>query len=302
MALEQAQQQLSASATIGYESRPLNLFYGITQAGRALSAASKDLGYRNAPNERQLWLGTQHGLQFPTTLDSALGLFKTSVTMQPNAKDSFSRLSYALGSPLDAGDIEFGALIAQLPEVSYEFRKLGPWPTQLSPMSLNYLSSEPPYLIDSLETPGLRDPDNASEAEIRDWIDQYPALRPLEIPLTDEGRVMRSRSSGYISLRIPDASLLTSQPSSHLVAAKLYRRHQILFPASGSSDEALHPLLTWWLVLYSLSMLARYSPSDWMEALDIKSSPIASILEHIMDSALDCVPDLISEALDHLNE
>lgn len=55
-------------------------------------------------------------------------------------------------------------------------------------------------------------------------------------------------------------------------------------------------------MLYSLSMLARYSPSDWMEALDIQTSPIASILEHVMDSALDSVPDLISEALDHLNE
>ena len=30
-ALEQSQQQISAAATVGYESRPLNLFYGLSQ-------------------------------------------------------------------------------------------------------------------------------------------------------------------------------------------------------------------------------------------------------------------------------
>src|SRR6478736_2639692 len=39
-ALEQAQQQISAAASIGYESMPLNLFYGLSQAGRAIAAAA----------------------------------------------------------------------------------------------------------------------------------------------------------------------------------------------------------------------------------------------------------------------
>jgi hypothetical protein len=34
-ALEQAEQQFLAAAAIGVQSRPLNLFYGLSQAGRA---------------------------------------------------------------------------------------------------------------------------------------------------------------------------------------------------------------------------------------------------------------------------
>lgn len=143
MALDQAQQQLSASAAIGYESRPLNLFYGITQAGRALSAASKDLGYFNAPPERRTWLGTQHGLQFPTTLSSELGLFKTL---------------------------------------------------------------------------------------------------------------------GYISLQVPDASLLTPRPSSHLVAAKLYRRHQIIGSAPGLVDVLTVRIRSRWKDVYRGKALSERVP------------------------------------------
>jgi YaaC-like Protein len=38
-ALEQAEQLFRRAASLGYASRPLNLFYGLSQAGRALSAA-----------------------------------------------------------------------------------------------------------------------------------------------------------------------------------------------------------------------------------------------------------------------
>lgn len=42
-ALEQAEQQMRAAASIGYDSRALNLFYGLSQGGRALAAAAPGL-------------------------------------------------------------------------------------------------------------------------------------------------------------------------------------------------------------------------------------------------------------------
>jgi YaaC-like Protein len=34
-----------------------------------------------------------------------------------------------------------------------------------------------------------------------------------------------------------------------------------LFPAAGTAGGSLHPLMSWWAVLYTLPMLARYQPS-----------------------------------------
>src|SRR5699024_6922023 len=42
-ALEQSEQQLRAAANVDYDSRSLNLFYGLSQAGRALAAAATTL-------------------------------------------------------------------------------------------------------------------------------------------------------------------------------------------------------------------------------------------------------------------
>lgn len=55
MSLEQAQQQFRAASAIGYESRPLNLYYGIAQAGRALAAASATLGGHHKSTAQQVW-------------------------------------------------------------------------------------------------------------------------------------------------------------------------------------------------------------------------------------------------------
>ena len=50
--------------------------------------------------------------------------------------------------------------------------------------------------------------------------------------------------------------------------------------------------MAWWLVLYALSMLARYAPSKWTEALSISESPIASRIEFLLDAAVEAVPEL----------
>lgn len=50
--------------------------------------------------------------------------------------------------------------------------------------------------------------------------------------------------------------------------------------------------------LYSFSMLARYQPRKWSEALDVDKSKSAAALEYAMDIALEVVPHLVPEGLD----
>jgi hypothetical protein len=68
---------------------------------------------------------------------------------------------------------------------------------------------------------------------------------------------------------------------------------QWIFPTVGGNSSPLHPLITWWAILFGLSMLARYEPSSWMTYLDIDGSADAKPLETILDRALITCPELI---------
>jgi hypothetical protein len=75
-------------------------------------------------------------------------------------------------------------------------------------------------------------------------------------------------------------------------------------PAVGSKRASLSPLMTWWALLYALSMFARYEPASWVAALELDKSPIAVHLADALDEALTAVPHLVFNALldiEHLN-
>jgi hypothetical protein len=70
-----------------------------------------------------------------------------------------------------------------------------------------------------------------------------------------------------------------------------------LRPAVARDLEPPTPLMTWWALLFSLSMLARYHPVEWVRALDVDRSPIAVSLERAVAEALDAIPHLVLEGL-----
>jgi hypothetical protein len=71
-----------------------------------------------------------------------------------------------------------------------------------------------------------------------------------------------------------------------------------IFPAIVAGSGPLHPLMTWWAVLYTLSMLARYQPAEWAHSIDINSSPFANAVEHLLAEARTVVPDLVLATLE----
>jgi hypothetical protein len=70
-----------------------------------------------------------------------------------------------------------------------------------------------------------------------------------------------------------------------------------LRPAVIANSEPPSPLLTWWVILFALSVLARYHPVAWAEALNVDSSPVAVALERAMRKAIDALPQLVAEAV-----
>jgi hypothetical protein len=93
-ALEQAEQQCSAlrPPTVDYDSRALNLYYGVSQAGRAVAAAATGLGHDE-------WTLQGHGLKAPNL--AAVGADVSTLIVKPDKKAcvSFTRLSRVLRSP-----------------------------------------------------------------------------------------------------------------------------------------------------------------------------------------------------------
>lgn len=40
--------------------------------------------------------------------------------------------------------------------------------------------------------------------------------------------------------------------------------------------------MSWWLLLYSFSILARYEPRRWMKLLDLDTSKVAVLLRYAL--------------------
>ena len=82
-------------------------------------------------------------------------------------------------------------------------------------------------------------------------------------------------------------------------AAPAYRQedHHWLRPGLTATGATPIPLMTWWLALFTLSMIARYHPVAWVTALDPDQSPTATLLERVMDEGLSAVPQLAYEAV-----
>ncbi len=55
--------------------------------------------------------------------------------------------------------------------------------------------------------------------------------------------------------------------------------------------------MTWWGLLYALSMVARYEPDAWVDLLDVDESELAVPLQDLLEDALEVVPHLVLDAL-----
>jgi hypothetical protein len=123
--LQQFEELLDAAGRVGPASRPLPLFYALSQAGRAITAA-----HGSVP-----WELRGHGLKL--SRDSSQPLLERTVRPEPNraGDDSYSRVSETIGSAVLTRPVELGAIWASLP---FEIPKpwAHKWPTTLQVKSL----------------------------------------------------------------------------------------------------------------------------------------------------------------------
>jgi hypothetical protein len=282
-ALEQAEQLFTAAGGAGYASRPILLFYGLSQAGRAIAAASTA-----ADNNSYKLSG--HGIK-ALDLDQRPPL--PALTVKDDGAGSFTHLAQLLGSVSLPQGASLGQLWAAIP---------GLLATPLDTGSRQYLpplrlqlegekdrfgihSERSDWIIFLPERPGGY---GRTRKEIQAFPRSYPAFAGNG-PLEEEKWFISGVDYGdnTVSFRPGGAP---GQP---------YRddEDRWAFPSFDDSGKALHPLLIWWALLFALSMLARYEPASWTSSLDVDVSPNAVPLEAVLDEALDTCPALILQAI-----
>lgn len=252
-----------AARAVSAAVRPLPLFYGLSQAGRAVAALHR----------AHDWALVGHGLSFKP--DPALQLLEQQVDIRSGRRDSFSGVASTLGVNVGRAAVELGALWSALPELLHPLPPIRRWP-----LAMQILPEQEP------------DPIRARmQGDIVFAAAGFPCPRPdgrghspAPTALPDHGHCPAGDNIRYghrhvdrtrRSRLLPRLRWAVSEPSVHAHAAVLdaaapeygFRGSRYALPSVGST--VLPPLLLWWLLLYGLSIFARYEPATWRAALDV---------------------------------
>jgi hypothetical protein len=275
-ALEQAEQQFDAAAQVATESRAINLFYGLSQAGRAIACAYADVG---EPFELRL-----HGITNENLDDVTAASFPSlTVERRGGPNSSFRRLSELMGSaPLDE-PVEIGALWAMLVEPDIRGERLTP---DAVPSLMVTASRDQPDRPCIVSIPLELVPDGVDQDALAEL---YPALgQAAGWRECGNGATPAGNQVVHYELTFPNGTRDLAT----------YRGDTIILPAVLGTSSEMHPMMIWWAVLYSLSMLTRYRPETWTELVNVDAPGYAVPVEFILEVGLDAMPDLIAHALD----
>lgn len=294
-AVEQFEELMRAAEQVGAAARPLPLFYALSQAGRAVAAAHAD----------EPWQLQGHGLQLK---DTGKQLLNRRVTPDSKPTAAFRRVAQATGSDVLEQPVTVSALCASLPELATVPQLCGANPRALcvrpiaqSAGAVVTMSRDVDAYVVNLpaEIATATDPATVLGEHLR----QYPSAGGWALPeyLRRFPPMDRWGATAVLRWRVSEdvqSSNETDRQSRMREVAPQYRHsdQQWCRPAVASGT-VLSPLMTWWALLYALSMVARYEPDAWVGLLDVDESPLAVPLEGALEDALQVVPHLVLDAL-----
>lgn len=297
-ALEQAEQLVRSAAGQGPESRPINLFYGLSQGARAVAAALD-------PSDK-FRLGS-HGIEHVGSLNRSIR--DITVQQTETGGGSFTKLAELLRSPGLPEPVELGDLMAALPlrtpVASWSDRPQAVGIEHISQNSGAWLVLTPKVLARTQGWIAMPDLMALPPAERRErlssYIDKhYPRLAGME-PLPDgHAQLVVGDYSMQLCLQLtaPD-SMGSDGLRSQLIELRTVdvMGQRFALPRFGTATEPCHPTVVLWACLWTFSMLARYEPVRWTKTLDIDSCSDATALEEILEDAITLVPWCLLDAL-----
>ena len=312
-ALQQAHELATAAENAGGATKPILLFYALSQAHRAVCAARL----------RDNWERSGHGLSVPSR---GADVLNTIIRSQSGANDLYSGAVQAAdaGPPL-AGEATVGELWAAHPDLAGVSLS-----DQARPRALGVKRAIPivdrgdaaaPAPADALYLLlyGLRE--LQSPGDLTAVLRAYPSLASAQPVTSPTGlslglgfREELRNGIVYRSLALPPdlAPLVRVEVGGNRLVdhndrfRKMFAEGEIrgdresrwAIPAVGQPPQVLSGLSLWWLLLLGLSSLARYEPALWVNALDVDRSQIADGLERALDVAQRVLPHYVFTALE----
>ncbi len=299
-ALEQAEQLMQAASDIGPAARPLPLFYALSQAGRSIAAA-------RLPDP---WRLAGHGLSAPPRTPDAplLACVVKPDRGKPAAgrRHSFAGVAEAVGSDRLTHAAPIGAVWAALPDLIEPAPQLPledeAWKRPLVAYlpdwwgDPSHIATRQPFQLGVDGLPEGLDADALLETLLADYPSAAGAM-VRQIPGVDDRRVLGMLSPLGRSLPVFVWRHMGDRTRILERIAPDYRRRgvRLLLPRLG--QDALSPLMLWWVLLFGLSSVARYDPELWVSALDVNASKLAVPIEAALETGLGALPELILDAL-----
>lgn len=303
-ALEQAEQLFKAAESVGIQSRPLLVFYGLSQAARAINAAAVTV----SNNDAKL---SGHGITVPD-LEAAANHPLSSLVVVPQNSGAFVQVAALLRSSSLAGKPCLGEVWGVLPGV-----ELFPLPGSVACGALHVIEKEIPgsrLCVELRPLPSelmhVATPEQIRGVEVSmdDWenerariityLERYPSLGPFEF--LDPNGPARLYSGGGGTSRVAICWELgpgVDREDALNHRTVVYRGNRLALPSLGPELLPVHPLISWWAILFTLSMLARYEPSAWSSCISVGRSADAVPIEVLLEDALDALPETIYDAI-----
>jgi hypothetical protein len=284
-ALRQFEDLLSSAEASGYAGRPVPLFYALSQAGRAIVAAFGDSPVVDG-----------HGLREHRTHDVSVPFLDRAVDRAPTKRgiDAFSMVAHAIGSPVFKGTATLGSIWAATPGAADLL--LCDWDDSWCPPLNAELGFRDPYVAISLYTRGghLRLPINTEQ--LRDRYPQIPRAATFE---DSYGFGLLQDVTHVATVQWDPGDTSPEEELRGRLARTRAELHDdgILLPSINNDSDAMDPLMSWWVLLFALSIFARYHPTPWVNALDPDASELAVPLQALLDVAPDAVATLVWEAV-----
>ena len=309
-ALEQAEQLLTAAGQVGPQSRPLLVFYGLSQGARAIAAASTAAG-------QDEWRLTGHGIR-AQGLETAGRSLAGVIVQDHGGTGAFTTVARLLGAGSLPDAVPLGRLWRLIPDVDrfplpdahgsppLAVSRLGdalldlPWAeasveVDVGPLpaalAAGPVSGETDWQVGLRDWPGER-------AALRAYLGAYPGLSGFQFHSAEGNPVGFTGDerglSAPIILPAPAVGAYLDDLTGRTVAL---RGERFAFPALRPGDAAQHPFTVWWAVTYALSMLARYQPREWAALVQVDRSPDAVALEHLLGEALTVLPELLHRTI-----
>jgi hypothetical protein len=284
-ALRQSEELFDAAAAVTAAAKPLLLFYGLSQAGRAITAAR---------DPDASWKTHGHGLK---VIENPTDIGRTTIKPDGGGNNAFAALTHALHSDGIGGEVELSAVWASIPELAHlpHLRRgaLGALPLQPEgggePSVLSVLhAAHASALIVGV----------TNEADVDDRLNRYGRIAGYEYVVPPR---ISAEGKAFVTLHWPSTDALERPGRKKIRQLSEVALHAegrwYLQPLIGAPASSPEPLVLWWLLLIGLSSLARYEPQAWTRGIDLDRTPDAAELQEALDIAERVVPELVLREL-----